>query len=884
MKRGTGNLVSRLRTRRTRGAPRAGRGSARELRYEFLEDRRLLSGVPFGAFPDDTAEYMLGDVLVSVVLMESNTNLSAVNENTETWTPAHITATKQKVQQGVQWWEETLAAQFPGSAATLEFQFDFTYADQPVLTRYEPISQTSDAFQYWIYDFLNQVGHNQRGNFSDDIRSFNHAQRLAYGTDWAFTVFVVNDANDDDGMFKSGGAFPRAFSYAGGQFMISPAGRPASTFAHETGHMFWARDEYYRGGNYADRRGYYNAQNVNAWDNPTPGFVQAESIMATGSLLDLAYLDRTSSHSSLEMIGWRDSDNDGIFDVLDVPHTLRGTGFVDPASGQYRFLGESSVQALFNFNSSGLQNDITLNTISRAEFRVDSGPWESAAAFDAPAVDLDLSFAVPATGAHTVEIRTVDVVSGVVSTLFQGNTERPSSALRQGLNGFVWHDADDDGQVENEETRLPGWTVRLVDADGLPLNLVQTLDPDGYASGTVLNSVLPGVELTLEGDPFGKVLAVAAGSGKAFGSRSVSTTSSTWTPDGLALRIDFTAPVTSVRLDAIGTWTGDRARLEAFDSSGTLLGRYTTDELAEDQTETMQVQRPVADIAYVVGCAHAGFGVRLDRLQFGPETSVQTDAQGAYAITSLPAGAYFVEAVTPSGSVIAESRRQVVLAEGEALGQVDLVAQAGVTSWQNPVRATDVTGDGHVTPLDALTVINFVNAHAGNLQVPLSDVPPPYYDVDGNGFVTAADVLFVINELNASSSGLESGEALPGGGLASGDSSDSAEGEGETPHDSVAAAPAIWMTPPASDPPVDPAVAIASRPGRSTATHGRPFVYSARTAASVRTSPVELRHRGSSETGLTPLDSAVDWPALEAILDDLAGGVAGALAGDLLAG
>ncbi len=50
--------------------------------------------------------------------------------------------------------------------------------------------------------------------------------------------------------------------------------------------MFWARDEYAGGGSSADRRGYYNTQNLNAADNPAQGFVQQPSIMATGSLLD----------------------------------------------------------------------------------------------------------------------------------------------------------------------------------------------------------------------------------------------------------------------------------------------------------------------------------------------------------------------------------------------------------------------------------------------------------------------------------------------------------------------------------------------------------------------------------------------------------------------
>ena len=139
------------------------------------------------------------------------------------------------MQTGVEWWEQTLATQFPNSPHQLDFQFDFTYADNPVLTNYEPISQISDYFQYWMYDFLNPLGYNQGGSFSNDIRAFNHAQRLAHGTDWAFTVFVVNDTVDGDDKFALGSSFPQAFSYAGGQFMVSPASRPASTFAHETG-------------------------------------------------------------------------------------------------------------------------------------------------------------------------------------------------------------------------------------------------------------------------------------------------------------------------------------------------------------------------------------------------------------------------------------------------------------------------------------------------------------------------------------------------------------------------------------------------------------------------------------------------------------------------
>src|SRR5262245_46694591 len=68
---------------------------------ESLEPRNLMDGQPFGAMPDDTAEYMLGDVYVTVVLMESSTQTSSTNNNSETWTASAIAAVKQKITEGL---------------------------------------------------------------------------------------------------------------------------------------------------------------------------------------------------------------------------------------------------------------------------------------------------------------------------------------------------------------------------------------------------------------------------------------------------------------------------------------------------------------------------------------------------------------------------------------------------------------------------------------------------------------------------------------------------------------------------------------------------------------------------------------------------------------
>ncbi len=711
----------------------------------------MLAATPFGAFPDDTAEYMLGDVLVSVVLMES---AESGTGNSEDWTAQTIQTAKDKVVEGVTWWEDTLHTQFPDTVHSLNFEFDFTYADAPIETDVEPISLPSYEFQDWIRDFFTEAGFNLSSNFSDNIRAFNHSQRLAYDADWAFTIFVVNDENDADGYFAPGG-FRRAFSFPGGQFLISPAGRPASTFAHETGHMFWARDEYSGGGSYTDHRGYYDTYNLNAYDNPAPDFIQDDSIMTTGWRLDNAYVAHDSSTPSLEMIGWRDTDGDGIFDVLDVPFTLSGSGYFDPTTDTYHFEGSSSVQPLFNLNPSGLQNDITLNKISDVEYRVDGGDWESAESFDDFEVELDLSLPMPGDGIHTIEIRTIDAATGIASNVFLGSTSRPSSVLQPGLNGFVWDDEDEDGQYDPGEPGSAGWEVYLVDASGEPLDLVESLDPDDYPEALALTNVIPQVTVTMPGEYAAfPVFVGSSGGNRVF----ANTLGTTWTTTGPDLRIDFATPVTSVRLDAIGASYGSRGRLEIFDANDNLLDRYTTGELNRDDVETMSLQYATAEIAYVIARGHAGSGVRLDRLRFGSETSTSTDAFGTFSIPNLAAGTYFVEAMSPAGQLATSGRQTVTLGEGEALEQVDFSVTHGPSSWQNADNPLDVNNDGFLMPVDVLLLVNYLNTSPNGYALPSAPAtPPPFYDVNGDNYVTPSDILLVINELNRASAILAEG-------------------------------------------------------------------------------------------------------------------------------
>lgn len=62
----------------------------------------------------------------------------------------------------------------------------------------------------------------------------------------------------------------------------------------------------------------------------------------------------------------------------------------------------------------------------------------------------------------------------------------------------------------------------------------------------------------------------------------------------------------------------------------------------------------------------------------------------------------------------------------------------------------DVNADGFITPIDALLIINFLNANGSRSVVGLP-APPPYRDVSGDNFISALDALLVINYLNSRS-------------------------------------------------------------------------------------------------------------------------------------
>jgi len=93
--------------------------------------------------------------------------------------------------------------------------------------------------------------------------------------------------------------------------------------------------------------------------------------------------------------------------------------------------------------------------------------------------------------------------------------------------------------------------------------------------------------------------------------------------------------------------------------------------------------------------------------------------------------------------------------------------------WHNAADRYDVSGNGTVTLLDAVMVINQLNATKPNYHFP--DPPafaPPFYDVNGDNELTPLDALLVINELERrKQQGLSTGSAVTSSGSGNGSES-----------------------------------------------------------------------------------------------------------------
>lgn len=728
--------MTRNRSRQTPSRPR-------RLRLESLETRRLLSAEPLGATVFDTGEFMLGTVGVVPVFFDSDGTL---DPKTQDWSPGEIEATLEKITEGVNWWSETLDTL--GSVHTLEFVVDDTYAANPFATRYEPIDRISNDFQLYAGDFLTAEGYGDAPSFEAAVHRFNHDQRLRLGTDWAFSIFVVDSSDAENNQFAPGGSFQNAFAFPGGLFFVMPSTRPASTVAHETGHIFWARDEYPGGGSWTDRRGYYDAQNLNAWDNPAPGFVQEDSIMRAGVPLQRAYEDRFTAASTLAMIGWRDSSGNGIFDVADVPLSLQGSGHFDADSETYHFRGVAMAVPRVNQNSSGPQSDITLNRVGRLEYSLDDGPWVVAATPETQFAEFDLELTISEPFSD-IRWRVIDDRIGVTSPVLEGSAVTPAVSAAA-VTGFAFLDVDGDGQRVATEPLLVGATARIRQPDGTPLPAGRAGAaemPAGEVAGPVEGITLSADGLTLDGR-VGVFPSFAVGPDPVF--HAFDAQRNDWTAawsDRHRLIATLEQPTGEVAVGFAAHGGTGYGRVEAYDAAGNFIARSTSAAIPAGDTATVTVQDPAGQIAEVRIFGHAGTRVAVREIRYGIDDVRISDASGTWSFPQLADGTYQLE-LQPRWAIHEFDEPSVTV---DVVGGQATRVMASASRVDSPrhhaASPHDVNGDGTVTALDALLIINDLSRNESRM-LEYHERTGPSIDVNNDGAVTALDALLVINWLS----------------------------------------------------------------------------------------------------------------------------------------
>jgi len=297
----------------------------------------------------DTSEFMIGTISVELIFVESDGTYDA---NTEDWSLTEWTNVYNEVLTGISWWCGN--PQGPGLTGWLHTSNE--------TTMYEPINRNSTEDHLWISEIMSRRGYTN-SSFLDQVIASSNAMRQSDQTDWTWTIFVIDSSNDADGSFAN--APSSAYAYSGSACMVLTYDNGAwgitnmdRVAAHETGHIFWATDEY---NGFTEYSGYLNAADVEG----------SNCIMDTNVL--------TISSGTLKQIGWYDGNSDGVFDIVgtepDTTLIALGPDFTNSTIVEYS--GVATVIPMTNNNPKPWNpgHDVTVAKIQGVSYNVDGSGW-----------------------------------------------------------------------------------------------------------------------------------------------------------------------------------------------------------------------------------------------------------------------------------------------------------------------------------------------------------------------------------------------------------------------------------------------------------------------------------------------------------------------------
>jgi hypothetical protein len=289
---------------------------------------------------------MIGSIAVGIIFPESN---GSIDVSTEDWTDFEIQQCLNKIQYLLDWW----SSQNPN--ANVSFVLDVYYK---VPTSYEPIKRAEKYL--WINEVMTYLGYSYRvEDYINDIRD-------KIGTDWCCAIFIIDASNDEDGLFPDGtGAYTVVCNYI--IIPIKTTDNLDWRVAHEMGHVFWATDEYNSLEQYS---GYLNVSDVDG----------SGCLMETPGSWNLSGKPH-GLNGTWGQVGWRDSDGDGIQDIVDTPQRV----YLNPyerIGNKVNFTGIAAVIPTENKQPwlpwYKPRRNVTINRIETVEFRVDGGEWLNA--------------------------------------------------------------------------------------------------------------------------------------------------------------------------------------------------------------------------------------------------------------------------------------------------------------------------------------------------------------------------------------------------------------------------------------------------------------------------------------------------------------------------